>query len=262
MRIDLGIESYQKWLEENITLSNPFSESALRRFTEHVLMGGNYRLFTELHTKGKLFATYVWLTDIQERARKEYGQDWIKELFDELYSQKRKPAELRNLLVWLMGLTHKTAVNNGITTKDYPEVIGKTLDYLAELFGRIQKDAYRDRAWLLLMAGSATLSLRGSEKSRIGKHFERVLLRAIMAILGLTEDTNFWMNIGRDIEVEREADAEIETKRGRIRVEVGLIAQGNQEVIEDKIARVGRNGIVIFDKLRALSWSRSGTASH
>ncbi|MGB7567440.1 MAG: CfrBI family restriction endonuclease, partial [Chitinivibrionales bacterium] len=47
----------------------------------------------------------------------------------------------------------------------------------------------------------------------------------------------------------READAEIQTRRGRIRIEVGLIAPGNQEVIEDKIARVGRNGIVIFDKL-------------
>ncbi len=57
------------------------------------------------------------------------------------------------------------------------------------------------------------------------------------------------MNIGRDLEVEREADAEVESKRGRIRIEAGLISGGNQEVIEDKISRVGRNGIVIFDVL-------------
>ena len=30
-------------------------------------------------------------------------------------------------------------------------------------------------------------------------------------------------------------------------MEVGLIAAGNQEVIEDKIGRVGRSGIVLFD---------------
>ena len=30
-------------------------------------------------------------------------------------------------------------------------------------------------------------------------------------------------------------------------MEVGLIASGNQEVIEDKIGRVGRGGIVLFD---------------
>ena len=30
---------------------------------------------------------------------------------------------------------------------------------------------------------------------------------------------------------------------------MGLIAQGNQEVIEDKVTRVGTNGMVIFDKV-------------
>ncbi|MBN2010308.1 CfrBI family restriction endonuclease [candidate division KSB1 bacterium] len=57
------------------------------------------------------------------------------------------------------------------------------------------------------------------------------------------------MNIERDLEVDREADAEVESRRGRLRIEVGLIASGNQEVIEDKISRVGRNGIILFDIL-------------
>jgi hypothetical protein len=99
------------------------------------------------------------------------------------------------------------------------------------------------------MAGSATLNIRGSQKSKVGKQFERVFIRSLLNILGFTENENFWMNIGRDLEVEREADAEVESKRGRIRMEVGLIASGNQEVIEDKIGRVGRNGIIIFDVL-------------
>ena len=32
---------------------------------------------------------------------------------------------------------------------------------------------------------------------------------------------------------------------------MGFISAGNQEVIEDKIGRVGRNGIILFDKLGA-----------
>ena len=53
----------------------------------------------------------------------------------------------------------------------------------------------------------------------------------------------------RDVEVPREIDAEILSRRGRIKVEMSLIGQGNQEVIEDKISRVRSNGMVIFDKI-------------
>ena len=75
------------------------------------------------------------------------------------------------------------------------------------------------------------------------------MIRSILNVLGLTENENFWMNIDRDAEVDRETDCEIQTARGRIRVEVGLISSGNQEVIEDKINRVGVNGVVLFDKV-------------
>lgn len=78
---------------------------------------------------------------------------------------------------------------------------------------------------------------------------ERAFLRATLTILGLEEDTDFWLNMRRDAEVSREIDVEIASRRGRIRVEMGLIAQGNQEVIEDKILRVGTRGMVIFDKI-------------
>lgn len=99
------------------------------------------------------------------------------------------------------------------------------------------------------MAGSAMLNIRGSQKSKVGQQFERVFIRSLLNLLGFKEGENFWMNIERDLEFEREADAEVESKRGRIRFEVGLIASGNQEVIEDKIARIGRNGVILFDIL-------------
>ena len=44
-------------------------------------------------------------------------------------------------------------------------------------------------------------------------------------------------------------DGEIRTRRGRLRVEVGLIEAGNPEVIMDKVARVGARGMVIFDRI-------------
>lgn len=148
-----------------------------------------------------------------------------------------------------MGITQKTAINLGLKKNDFPGFIDETINYFNELFDKIGRKDFKDDAWLLLMAGSATLNIRGSQKAKIGKHFEKVFIRSLLHILGLKENENFWMNIERDLEVDREADAEVESKRGRIRIEMGLIASGNQEVIEDKIARVGRNGIILFDIL-------------
>lgn len=249
MSFDYHLNEYRNWLEENVTLSDPFSPLALRKLTYHLLMGKNYRLLTESNTKGRLFTTFLWLTEVQKEAKRKHGKDWILALFDETYSQERSPKELKDLLLWLMGITNKTAINLGLKKTDYPEFMNETLAYFNELFERIGREDFKDDAWLLLMAGSATLNIRGSLKSKIGKQFERVFIRSLLTIAGLSEDENFWMNVDRDIEVERESDAEVETKRGRIRIEMGLIASGNQEVIEDKIARVGRNGIIIFDIL-------------
>lgn len=249
MSFDYKLEDYRSWLEENVTLSDPFSPFALRKLTFHLLMGKNYRLLTESNTKGRLFTTFLWLSQIQKEAKKNYGENWISQLFDETYSQNKSPQELKDLLLWIMGITRKTAVNLGMKKKDYPEFMQETISFFNELFDKIGNPDFKDDAWLLLMAGSATLNIRGSLKSKIGKQFERVFIRSLLTILGFTEDENFWMNIDRDLEVEREADAEVESKRGRIRIEMGLIASGNQEVIEDKIARVGRNGIILFDIL-------------
>jgi len=249
MSINFKLDEYKSWLEQNIVLSDPFSPAALRRLTYHLLMGKNYRLLTESNTKGQLFSTFLWLYEIRNEAQRLYGEDWITHLFNDIYSEKSKAKQLKHLLLWIMGITQKTAINLGLKQQDYPEFLYQTIDYFNELFNRIGKQDFRDDGWLLLMAGSATLNIRGSQKSRIGKQFERVFVRSLLNLLGLKENENFWMNIERDLEVEREADAEVESKRGRIRIEMGLIASGNQEVIEDKIARVGRNGIILFDIL-------------
>ncbi|SEA91050.1 CfrBI restriction endonuclease [Alistipes timonensis JC136] len=247
--MNYNIEQYRQWLTENITLTDAYSPASLRMLTYHLLRGQNYRLVTEKNTKDKLLLTYVWLSDIVNDAKNEYGENWQTELVSDLFSIRSRTPEQKNLLYWLIGLTAKTSVNLGVSTRDIPSVMTDLLAHVKSLFDQIGRQNQIDDTWLLLMAGSATLNIRGSEKSKIGKVLEKVMIRSILSILGLVENVNFWINIDRDLEVDREADAEIATNRGRIRVEVGLISSGNQEVTEDKISRVGRNGIILFDKV-------------
>jgi len=253
MVIDFEINKYRQWLQENITLSDPFSPDSLRTIILYLILGKNYRLLTERNTKEKLFATYVWLSEIYDRAKKEYGENWKEKMLKELMIVEGSSKEEKDLMFWLLGLTKKTADNLDISREDFPDFLNQTIIYCKELFSSLDYQEKEDYVWLLMMAGSATLNIRGSQKAKIGKGLERTFLRVALTLLGLELGENFWVNIGRDLEVEREADAEVQTKRGRIRIDIGLIARGNQEVIEDKINRVGRHGVVIFDRLGARS---------
>ncbi|MBN1804732.1 MAG: CfrBI family restriction endonuclease [Sedimentisphaerales bacterium] len=253
MIIDYKLKLYRNWMQENITLSDPFSPTALKRLTHNLLLGGNYRLLTEDNTKGQLVATFLWLSQLQKQAKKKHGSNWLQRLFEDIYSKKRIPPEMKLFVYWIMGLAQKTAKNLGLKKDDLPSFFNETVTYINQLLKQIKKERFKDEAWLMMMAGAATLSIRGSKKSEVGKKFEGVFLRSLLSILGFTENENFWMNVGRDLEVGREADAEVQSRRGRIRMDMALIASGNQEVIEDKIGRVGRNGIVIFDILGSKS---------
>ena len=243
------VEQYRKWMNDNIALTNAFSEESMKQMAIQMLLGNNYRLITENNTKSKLMLTYIWLTDVIDRAKKEFGEDWQSAVVKDLSNIRHRTTEQNNLLFWLAGLTKKTSDNLGITKNDFPMLIEELQSYIGNLLHNIDRYEDMDKAWLLMMAGSATLNIRGSDKSKIGKTLEGVLIRTMLTMLGQEENNNFWMNIDRDAEVDRETDCEIQTARGRIRVEVGLISSGNQEVIEDKINRVGTNGVVLFDKV-------------
>lgn len=249
--MDYKIAQYRNWMNENISLTNAFSEESMRAMAYHVLMGRNYRLITENNTKSKLALTYLWLTDVVKGAQYEYGEEWKTKIIQDLMDTRHRTDEQKNLLLWLVGLTQKTSDNLGIQKRDLPFVMQELQEYIKDLLSKIDRYEDMDIAWLLMMAGSATLNIRGSDKSKVGKVLEGVITRSILNILGLKENIDYWMNIDRDELVERETDCEIRTKRGRIRVEVGLISSGNQEVVEDKINRVGRQGVVLFDKVGA-----------
>jgi hypothetical protein len=192
-------------------------------------------------------------------------------LLEKLNEARNKEKILGDMRVWLLGLTHKTVQNLAISKKDNAE-IAKFVDNMLSLCddvsrnrqwsdgtitidlrnnsaNSVEKLDLEESLWFLQMIGAASLTVRGSNKAVYGKRLERAFLRAGLELLGLQLHQNYWLNIGRDEEVDREADGEVETKRGRIRIDIGLIGEGNQEVPEDKLNRVGRNGIVIVDRL-------------
>jgi hypothetical protein len=175
------------------------------------------------------------------------------------------------LRFWLIGLTRKTAQNTDVAPSEAPE-FGAFLDEMLALCDEVARSArwaggnialdlrncatgerqslsLGESLWLTQIVGASTLTARGANKAVFGKRLERIFLRGALECLGFQHDSTYWLAIGRDELVEREADAEVETKRGRLRIDIGLIGKGNQEVGEDKLNRVGEHGIVIVDTL-------------
>ena len=219
------------------------SAQGVREIVAALCMGYNYRLYTEGETRNQLLEAYRQLTQILNRLPKDADYSaWMDALRLELGQATG------SLEWWLLGLGKKTADNLDIDKSNRLQFLEEIGEHLRTATEDPDGPSFED-AMLMLWAGAATLTIRGSRKSTAGKTLERAFLRAGLTLLGLDEGTDFWLNMERDAEVPREIDAEIASRRGRIRVEMGLIAQGNQEVIEDKIGRVGTRGMVVFDRI-------------
>ena len=219
------------------------SAEGVREIVAALCLGHNYRLYTEGETRNQLLEAYSQLLALLRRLPTDADYEtWMDALRSEI-----DQADSR-LEWWLLGLGEKTANNLGINKSNRLEYLEEVGQHLLATVGDNKDTSFAD-TMVMLWAGAATLTIRGARKSKAGKVLERAFLRATLTILGLEEGTDFWLNMERDAEVPREIDVEIASRRGRIRVEMGLIAQGNQEVIEDKIARVGARGMVIFDRI-------------
>ncbi len=165
-----------RWLD-------PFSPEGQREVVAKVLSGTNYRLSFESLTRAKLIDTHAELTEIARRypTDDEQWRDEIRELLAD-------PAK-GDLRVWLLGLTRKTAQNLGMRMEEYPSLFERLM---AELQDGSDQQAPRETA-LLLWCGAATLTVRGSQKARIGKAMERSLARAALTAIGLEGDEDFWL---------------------------------------------------------------------
>ena len=226
------------------------SADGVRQIVAALLQGYNYRLYTEGQTRNQLLEAYQRLIGVRQRLPDGAGYgEWLSAIQSELDQGGT------DLAWWLLGLTNKTAVNLGIRKEERFDYLQEIADHVREVTEGTDSLPFDD-AMLMIWAGAATLTVRGSRKSTAGKTLERAFLRAGLTILGLEEGRDFWLNMHRDAEVPREIDVEIASLRGRIRVEMGLIERGNQEVIEDKVIRVGSGGMVIFDQIGPKSNAR------
>jgi hypothetical protein len=269
--VNLQILDLEKWWRTRPVIQDAFSPDFVRGAVLHLMCGGNYRDITERCVRERLHICHSWLLSIAHQARAKFGPTWAKALLKNLLSSSENHQVIKYLQFWLVGLMKKTADNLELKPSDPKEFV----EFLDTMFATCQSVAgdaswptgnvtiglvnertnqtelldLGESLWFLQTVGASTLTLRGSNKAIFGKRFERAFLRASLELLGLKLDQSFWLNIGRDAEVGREADAEVETKRGRIRIDMGLIGVGNQEVSEDKLNRVGRNGVVLVDRL-------------
>ena len=242
------IQEYARWIRENMNTESLGTAQSIRCLILILLTGGNYRTTTEVMTNSKLISMSALLVKIYNQFRNEHGETWREELYNAIDRLPNTDDYKNKLLVWMMGLTKKTASNITLPRNEYEEYFGTLMRRFDELSEPLTDDE-RAYAWLLMVAGSSALTIRGSDKSKNGKMLEGIFLKTMLELLGFTRDVNYWTNLERDAEVERETDAEVQSRRGRIRIELGLIESGNQEVIEDKIARVGERGIVIYDHI-------------
>lgn len=254
-----------------------YSPSEVREIVFALFTGKNYRSLTEKPARQAISVFAGWILNLAHRASIEFGNTWKENLLI-LASRRRSTKEEKWLKLWLLGLTQKTAVNLGVKSdmyEDYQRMVKDSTDDIVEQlewktsiielsheeFERVSLSP-SDSIWLLQIAGAAVLTIRGSKKAIAGKRLEKAIARGALRVLGLKENEHFWLNIGRDIEVDREIDAEIVTRRGRIRMDIALIGTGNQEVSEDKLGRVGKNGIVLVDILGPKSQVPKNAARH
>lgn len=220
---------------------DPFTPKGMREATAKILTGRNYRLFFEDATRRTLIETYGELAALA-RSHPSDNAAWrqhVRELVAE-------GTEDRRMRQWLIGLTRKTAQNLGVKVSEYTKLFD---DMMADIAGATSTDEEQREMALLLWCGTATLTIRGSQKSRIGKQLERAIASAVLTVIGLREGDDFRLNVVADQEVDRETDAEVRTPRGWVRMEVGLIGEGNSEVIGDKVGRMDRNGIILMDMI-------------
>lgn len=121
--------------------------------------------------------------------------------------------------------------------------VNMTLGFV-EQNGKFRNLDWRDITRLTTAIGSATLTIRGSEKATYGKLFERLVLGSVLTILGFEHVTTasspkvervFWLSDRADV---RECDATIRLRAGKLaRFDIGFIGKGNPEIMKDKLTR-------------------------
>ncbi len=232
-----------------------------------ILQGRNLRDSTEALTRRRIAAlNLATLTLFLKGSSLSDGfvAD-LPTLSQQILSRKRVDKTERWLAQWMLGLTDKAFQNvlrdDPRALEDYREryvatcrdVIAAYATEQGELHGQIElsNDLKAEINWLwmtyLLNAiGAQTLAIRGSEKSAYGKLFEKLVLGALLHILGFKHISPppqelagvFWLSSRGE---RRESDATLLYKPGKgVRFDIGFIGRGNPEISLDKVSRFER----------------------
>lgn len=236
-----------------------------------VLCGENLRSQTEPLTRKRLSLVSGALFTMFVNGWSEYPN--FTEIISKIALDDLKSVGLSKgdswVAQWSIGLTGKSVENvvRGIKSgqetyiRDFENVIRQSaeqclhdfgdlkmmLGFVENQDGKVKELGWEDVIRLATAIGSATLTIRGSEKSTFGKVFERLVLGAALTVLGFEyiENSNvpkidkvFWLSDSSD---ERECDATIRIKAGKLaRFDLGFIGKGNPEISKDKLSRYAR----------------------
>jgi len=247
---------------------------AIREVVLAVMLGENVRTHTEPLTRqrvaqisGAMVAMFAegWLQS------EKFTEELSKLALQQFTATRRKKGDKSStwLANWVIGLTSKSDQNvlgkNSSRlleyVADFEQAIERaaerchadigdlrmSLGYAEDHQGRRVELNWKDIARLTTAIGSATLTIRGSDKSMFGKLFERLILGSFLTILGFqrvdpatnsrTRDV-FWLSDSSDL---RESDATLLFRPGKLaRFDIGFIGPGNSEISKDKLSRFAR----------------------
>jgi hypothetical protein len=240
----------------------------VRQATLRILLGDNVRSQTEPLTRQRIAEVGGALLAMFAKARSADAQfyDRLSALATEQLRSRHPPAWPAQ---WALGLTTKGVQNslrgdgNALETyvSTFEEAISQAAQNLHSRLGPLelrialgtpQPEGSATLGWqqalrLTTALGCAELAIRGSDKSRYGKLFERLVLGSVLSILGFTlselhgRETcarEFWLSDASD---ERECDATAIIEPGQVaRFDIGFIGIGNPEIVRDKLSRFAR----------------------
>jgi hypothetical protein len=183
----------------------------------------------------------------------------------DILGRKRLSKAEKRIAQWLLGLTDKGIQNvlrdDSQALAEYRDryvetcrqVIANHTQEWGELRGELKLDSglKAEISWLLVTyllstVGAQTLAIRGSEKSAYGKLFEKLVLGALLHILGFQYtipppqhfERVFWLSSQGE---KRESDATLLYEVGKgVRFDIGFIGRGNPEISLDKVTRFER----------------------
>ncbi len=245
-------------------LIDKIGNEVINKVVTSILCGGNVRSLTEgitqrriLISNASLLLTYLKGSKLFENFETNFNTI----VYQELSKKKLKPED-KVFLQWFIGLTGKSMQNVHRSNpgefekhlQQFDERLRDSANEIINEFGDISTSIVIDEMnyllkWPALLQifyaiGTQTLAIRGSEKSMYGKLFEKLILGAVLQILGFKQidpknnnssEMVFWLS---QRENKRESDATILTKPGvGARFDLGFIGPGNNEISLDKVSR-------------------------